>query len=337
MKLSVALQMDAMRGINPKGDSTWLLGLEAQKRGYSLFHYTPDNLSLTVGKPPAARGHALTLKPGDTPHYQLGPEETRALTDFDVIWLRQDPPFDLAYITTTHILEQVMDRVLVVNDPISVRNSPEKLLVTKYADLMPPTLITANRRDIAEFRAQQGDIIVKPLFGNGGRGVFHLRREDENLSSLLDLMFATSREPIMAQRYLPEIKQGDKRVILVDGVAVGAVNRLPKPGDVRANLHVGGAAEKCVLTPRDQEICQRIGADLRQMGLVFVGIDVIGNYLTEINVTSPTCLYEINQFDQTCLEGKIWDAVLSRLSRRAAPPRPTQSTDHRAAYQLDPQ
>ncbi|MDI9349150.1 MAG: glutathione synthase [Candidatus Symbiobacter sp.] len=324
--LKVALQMDPMPGINPQGDSTWLLGIEAQKRGYELFHYTPDHLSLRVGCPPLARGHALGLAPGQTPHYRLGAEQTRALTDFDVIWLRQDPPFDLAYISSTHILEHVRDQVLVVNDPVAVRNAPEKLLVTRYADLMPPTLISADRRDIAAFRAEQGEIILKPLYGNGGRGVFHLRPDDDNFGAVLDVFFAPGpgqsqglglgREPIMAQKYLPEIKQGDKRIILIEGKAVGAVNRIPKPGDARANLHVGGAAERGILTQRDQEICARIGGDLRDLGLVFVGIDVIGGYLTEINVTSPTCLYEINQLDQTCLEAKIWDAVLARLAAR---------------------
>lgn len=319
MRLKVAFQMDRMEVINPTSDSTWLLALEAQKRGYELFHYTPDHLTLEIGQPPKARGHVLTLRDAKiaakTPLYQLGDEETRALTDFDVIWLRQDPPFDLAYISSTHILEHISDRVLVVNDPVSVRNAPEKLLVTHYADLMPPSLISSDRREIAAFRAKYGDIIVKPLYGNGGRGVFHLRAGDENLGALLDMMFALGREPIMAQAYLPAIKQGDKRIILIDGAPAGAVNRLPKPGDARANLHVGGVAEKCSLTPRDREICARIGADLREKGLVFVGIDVIGDYLTEINVTSPTCLQEINLFDQACLESQIWEAVLTRLAK----------------------
>ena len=315
MSLLIGLQMDPMERINPAGDSTWVLGLEAQKRGFALFHYTPQNLTLNVGNVPTARGHGLTLQPGKNPHYVLGQEQVRALTDFDVIWLRQDPPFDLAYITSTHLLEQVMDRVLVMNNPISVRNAPEKLMVTKYADLMPPTLISQNRQEIDAFRAEHKDIIIKPLYGNGGRGVFHLRAGDENLSSLLEMMFAANPEPIMAQKYLLAIKQGDKRIILIDGMAAGAVNRLPHPGDVRANLHVGGAAEKSTLTARDRDICARIGDDLRELGLLFVGIDVIGTYLTEINVTSPTCLQEINRFDQTCLEAKIWDAVLTRLSR----------------------
>jgi glutathione synthase len=248
-------------------------------------------------------------------HYTFGPDEVLDLASVDVILLRQDPPFDMTYITTTHLLDHVTGRVLVVNDPASVRNAPEKLYVTRFPDLMPPTLITADRAAIRAFRAEHRDIIVKPLFGNGGAGVFHLRPDDENLGSLLDIFTRLSREPLMVQRYIPEIRQGDKRIILIEGEPVGAVSRMPAEGEARANLHVGGRAEKSPLTPRDREICARIGPVLRDAGQVFVGIDVIGDWLTEINVTSPTGIQEIGRHDGTDLSARIWDVIEGKIRK----------------------
>jgi len=231
----------------------------------------------------------------------------------DVVLMRQDPPFDMAYISATHILEHIHPRTLVVNDPAAVRNAPEKLLVTHFPDLMPPTLVTWDVAAIRAFRAEFGDIIVKPLFGNGGAGVFRIRPDDENLGALLEMHFDRSREPLMIQRYEPAVRQGDKRIILIDGEPAGALNRVPAQGEARSNMHVGGRPERVALTPRDEEICARIGPMLREQGLIFVGIDVIGDYLTEINVTSPTGLQEIARFDGTNLAGRIWDRIEARI------------------------
>jgi len=243
------------------------------------------------------------------------------LATMDVVLMRQDPPFDMAYITATHLLEHIHPKTLVVNDPVQVRNAPEKLLVTHFEELMPPTLITADRAQILDFRAEYKDIVLKPLFGNGGAGVFHVTPGDENLNSLLELFTQLYREPVIVQAYLPEVRQGDKRIILVDGQAAGAVNRVPASGEARSNLHVGGKAMKAELTARDREICEAIGPTLRERGLIFVGIDVIGNYLTEINVTSPTGIQEIDRFDDVCIEAQIWDAI--ELRRAAASTVPT--------------
>ncbi len=311
MSLRVAIQMDPMETVNIHGDSTFALALEGQKRGYELYHYLPTTLSLNNGVV-SAWGNRLTVQRVAGDHFRLGPDEKLMLAEMDVVLLRQDPPFDMAYITTTHILEHIHPKTLVVNDPVAVRNAPEKLLITHFADLMPPTLISADRRDIAAFRQQHGDIIVKPLFGNGGAGVFHLRPEDENLNSLLEMFGQASREPLMVQRYLPAVRQGDKRIILVDGEAVGAINRVPAAGEARSNMHVGGRAEKIVLTERDREICARIGPTLKDQGLIFVGIDVIGDVMTEINVTSPTGIQEIERFDGTNIAALIWDAITRR-------------------------
>ncbi len=232
--------------------------------------------------------------------------------------MRQDPPFDMAYITATHLLEHVSRRVLVVNDPASVRNAPEKLVAMRFPELMPPTLVTSDRDEIIAFRARHGDIILKPLFGNGGAGVFRLTPQDENLNALLELFTVLYREPIMVQRYLPAVRAGDKRIVLIDGEAAGAVNRVPAAGEARANLHVGGRAAKSELTPREREICAAIGPMLRAEGLLLVGIDVIGDHLTEINVTSPTGLQEINRLDGVKLEIRVWDAIEARLAKRRA-------------------
>ena len=247
-------------------------------------------------------------------HFTLGAETELDLAGVDIVLMRQDPPFDLAYITATHLLDHIHPRTLVVNDPAEVRNAPEKLFVTRFDGLLPPTLIASDRDEILAFRAEHEDIVVKPLYGNGGAGVFHVGPEDENLGSLLDMYADIYREPIIVQRYLPEIRDGDKRIILVDGEAVGGVSRMPRDGDARANFHAGGAARKTALTPRERDICARIGPALRERGLVFVGIDVIGDYLTEINVTSPTGIQEINRLDGICIEASIWDAIERRFA-----------------------
>jgi glutathione synthase len=246
-------------------------------------------------------------------HYSFAPRETIDLAACDVVLMRQDPPFDMAYITATHVLEHIHPRTLVVNDPAHVRNAPEKLFVTHFPQLMPPTLITADAAEIAAFRAEFKDIIVKPLYGNGGAGVFRIKPDDENLSALIEMFTSASREPLMVQRYEPAVRQGDKRIILVDGKAEGAINRVPAAGEARANMHVGGKATKTELTKREREICETIGPELKKRGLIFVGIDVIGDWLTEINVTSPTGIQEIGRFDGTDLAAKIWDAIEAKL------------------------
>jgi glutathione synthase len=315
MPLRVAIQMDPIETINIDGDSSFVMGLSAEARGHKLWHYLPRQLTLRDGKAFArARPMSLRRKPGD--HFTLGDEEMLELSTMDVILMRQDPPFDMAYITATHILETVHPKTLVVNDPVHVRNAPEKLFVTHFPDLMPPTIITSDRQEILAFREYHKDIIVKPLFGNGGAGVFHIKPDDENLNALLELFTQLYREPIQVQRYVPEVRQGDKRIILIDGEAVGAINRVPAAGESRSNMHVGGRAEKSTLTARDREICDAIGPALRERGMIFVGIDIIGNYLTEINVTSPTGLQEVNRFDKVVLEDRIWDAIEKRLGRK---------------------
>jgi glutathione synthase len=312
MSLAVAIQMDPIETIDIDVDSTFALALEAQRRGHTLHHYLPRQLTLADGRL-TARARRLELRRERGRHFTLGAPETRELAQMDVILMRQDPPFDMAYITATHLLEHVRDEVLVVNDPVSVRNAPEKLFATHFPGLMPPTLITSDRDAILAFRREHGEIILKPLFGNGGAGVFRLGPADENLNALLELFTQIYREPIIVQRYLPEIRQGDKRIILVDGEAVGGVLRVPPAGEARANLHVGGKAVKTVLTGREHEICAAIGPTLKEQGLIFVGIDVIGDYLTEINVTSPTGIQEINRLDGVALETKVWDAIEDRL------------------------
>jgi glutathione synthase len=313
MSLAVAFQMDPLERIDPNADSTFMLALEAVKRRHALFHYLPQNLSLTQGRVTARARPFTAGRDGERP-FTVGAEEVIDLAALDVVLMRQDPPFDMAYITATHLLEHVHPGTLVVNDPVRVRNAPEKLFVTHFAELMPPTLISSDRTSILEFRKQHGDVIVKPLFGNGGAGVFHIGPGDENLNALLELFTQLYREPVVVQKYLPEVRKGDKRIILIEGEAVGAVNRVPAVGEARANLHVGGRAEKSGLTSRERDICAAIGPTLRDHGLVFVGIDVIGDYLTEINVTSPTGIQEINRFDGTQIEAGIWDAIEARVA-----------------------
>ncbi len=317
MSLAVAIQMDPIEPVNIDADSSFALALEAQRRGHTLFHYMVPHMSF-AHRVVRARGRPLTVRRERGNHATLGPWETRDLLDFDVILMRQDPPFDMGYITATHMLEHVHPRTLVVNDPAHVRNAPEKLFVTHFPDLMPPTLISSDPAEIAAFRREHKDIIMKPLFGNGGAGVFHITPEDENLNALLEMFTQRAREPVIVQRYLPEVRGGDKRIILVDGVAAGGVLRVPAKGEARANLHVGGTAMKTALTKREREICDAIGPELKKRGLVFVGIDVIGDYLTEINVTSPTGIQEISRFDGTDLAAQLWDAI---EVRRSATPR----------------
>lgn len=317
MTLSVALQMDPIGSIDISGDTSFALALEAQARGHSLWYYTPESLSLNEGRVEAV-GQTLALRDKADDHFTAGPPERRNLDSFDVILMRQDPPFDMAYITLTHLLEMLPASTMVVNNPAEVRNAPEKLLVTMFTELMPPTLISRDTDAIKAFRDHHRDIIVKPLFGNGGAGVFRLAPDDQNLNALLEMFLSVSREPVMVQRYLPEVRQGDKRVILVDGEPVGAVNRVPSAGEARSNLHVGGTAEATELTARDREICAIIGPELRKRGLLFVGIDVIGDYLTEINVTSPTGIREIQRLTGTNIAAMTWDAIERKKSGHAS-------------------
>jgi glutathione synthase len=308
MSLAVAIQMDPMEGIDIEADSTFALAIEAERRGHALFHYLPQDLTFRHGRV-LAKAHAMNVRQEKGSHFTFGARQSIDLAAVDVVLMRQDPPFDMAYITATHLLEHLMKTTLIVNDPVEVRNAPEKLFVTHFAKLMPPTLITSDREEILSFRKEYGDIVLKPLFGNGGRGVLHVSPEDENLNALLELFTELYREPIVVQRYLPEVRDGDKRIILVEGKAVGAINRIPPPGEARSNLHVGGKAEKAQLTAHDRLICESIGESLRERGLIFVGIDVIGKCITEINVTSPTGIREIDRFDNISVEEKIWDAI----------------------------
>ena len=311
MTLTVAVQMDPIERINVRGDSTLALLLEAQKRGHKLSYYTPDRLAQRDGRVFAAV-QGLQVRDAVGSHFTLTEPRRVELTEFDVVLLRQDPPFDLAYITTTHLLERIHPKTLVVNDPAEVRNAPEKLFVTQFADFIPPTLITSDRAEIAEFRAQHKDIILKPLYGNGGAGVFRVRADDENLGALLEMFTQFYREPVIVQRYVPEVRQGDKRIILVDGVFAGAINRVPAAGEARSNMHVGGRPEKTELSRREHDICAAIGPELKRRGLIFTGIDVIGDYMTEINVTSPTGIHEVRRFGGADIAALVWDAIERR-------------------------
>jgi len=315
MKLTVAIQMDHVSTIDIEGDSTFVLGMEAQRRGYAVWHYTPPEL-IFLDRKVLARAQPMKLRREKGNHFTLGEAETIDLSTFDVVLLRQDPPFDMSYITTTHLLEHIHPRTLVVNDPASVRNAPEKLFVTHFDNVMPPTLISADPRAIRAFWKEHKEIILKPLFGNGGAGVFRVRPDDENFNSLLEMFSQRSREPVIAQRYLPAVRQGDKRIILIDGKAVGVINRVPAEGEARSNMHVGGVAVKDVLTKRDKELCEIIGPELARRGLLFVGIDVIGDYITEINVTSPTGIWEIRRFDGTDIASLIWNAIEAKVRER---------------------
>lgn len=311
MPLKVAIQMDPIGAIDITADTTFRIAEEAQARGHSLFYYTPDRLYWNEGRV-MARGWPLELRRVVGDHYTLGPEQDVDLGAYDVVWLRQDPPFDMGYITTTHLLEHLRPGTLVCNDPFWVRNFPEKLLVLKFPALIPPTVIARDLDTLRAFKAEHGDIILKPLYGNGGAGVFRLEHGDRNLAALHELFTGMSREPLIAQKFLPAVEKGDKRVILVDGAPLGAINRVPAEGETRSNMHVGGRAERAALSARDLEICAAIGPTLRDHGQLFVGIDVIGDYLTEINVTSPTGLQELERFEAENLAAGIWTAIEAR-------------------------
>jgi glutathione synthase len=313
MSLKTAFQMDPIERIDITGDSSFALLLEAQARGHEIFYYTPDHLSMAGGKV-VAQGHRLDVDDRQGAHFRLSDPRSVDLADYDVVHLRQDPPFDLAYLTTTHLLQRLQPKTLVVNDPFWIRNSPEKIFVLDFLDLMPETLITRSLAQVRAFRETHKDIIVKPLFGNGGAAVFRIAPGDTNLNALVELFGIVFREPMMVQRYVPEVRQGDKRIILVDGEFAGAINRVPAADETRSNMHVGGRPEAAELTAREREICARLGPELKRRGLIFVGIDVIGGYLTEINVTSPTGIREVKRFGGRDIAQMIWDAIERKVS-----------------------
>ncbi len=311
--LKVGFQMDPVERINIDADSSFRLALEAQARGHSLCYWTPDRLAYVEGRI-VARGQTLEVRREQGNHATLGPLREIDLADLDVVWLRQDPPFDMGYITNTHLLDRIHPGTLVVNDPTWVRGWPEKLMVLDFPELTPPTAVARDLETLKAFKAKHGDVILKPLYGNGGAGVFRLTPDDRNLNSLYEVFTSINREPLIMQKFLPAVSKGDKRVILVDGEPVGAINRVPAEGETRSNMHVGGRPEKVALTDRDREICAAIGPRLRDAGQIFVGIDVIGDYLTEINVTSPTGLQELERFDGTNASAMIWEAIERRCT-----------------------
>ncbi|MDG2298852.1 MAG: glutathione synthase [Planktomarina sp.] len=312
MPKKIAFQMDPIEQVDIEGDSTFKLALEAQNRGYHIYYHTPNMLAFEDGRV-TAKGQRMFLRNEVGNHVELDAIECLDLHDFDVVWLRQDPPFDMGYITTTHLLDFLGPDTLVVNNPFWVRNFPEKLLMLQFSDLIPPTTIARDLDVLKKFRTENGDVIVKPLYGNGGAGVFRLKPEDQNIASLHELFCNINTEPLIIQKYLADVVKGDKRVILVDGEPIGAINRIPATGETRSNMHVGGRPEKIALTKRDKEICSIIGPTLRKRGQLFVGIDIIGDYLTEINVTSPTGLQELDRFDGINAAGQIWDAIETKL------------------------
>src|SRR5882672_4563497 len=308
MALTVAIQMDPVERVDIAGDSTFALGLEAQARGHKLLYYGPRDLTLRE-RDVVARVRPLGLRNTRGDHFTLGESSMYDLSTADVVLMRQDPPFDMAYITATHILERIHGKTLVVNDPKEVRNAPEKLFVTEFADFIPPTLITSDLREIRAFRNEHKDIIIKPLYGNGGAGVFRLKQDDENFGALMEMFTLFYREPVIVQRYLAEVRKGDKRIILVDGEFAGAINRVPAAGEARSNMHVGGRPEATALTKRERDICAALGPELKKRGLIFTGIDVIGDYMTEINVTSPTGIHEVRRFGGADIAALIWEAI----------------------------
>jgi len=316
MPLKVAVQMDPIASINPLADSTFALMLEAQVRGHELAYYTPNTLALRDNHVSASVAPIELFDKPKGEHFALGEFFRADLSAYDVVLMRQDPPFDMNYITLTHLLERIHPETYVVNAPASVRNAPEKILVTEFPELMPPTLVTRDRALIHAFRKEHGNIIVKPLYGNGGAGVFFIQEGDHNLVSLLELFERNYPEPFMIQRYLPEVRKGDKRIIIVDGEAVAGLNRVPSEGEARSNMHAGGRPELSPLTGREREICAAIGPALKERDLIFVGIDVIGSYLTEINVTSPTGIREIKRFGGPDIAPMIWDAIEKRRQGR---------------------
>ncbi len=311
--MKIAIQMDPIERVNVNADTTFDLALEAYGRGHEIFVYEPSQLAMRDGKVSARTRKAGALKRAQGEHVTLAGEEILDLHGVDIVLVRQDPPYNMAYITACHILERLKDDALVVNDPRSIRDAPEKLFVTEFPDLAPPTLITRDLGRIRAFREEHGDMILKPLYGNGGAGVFRLSSDDSNFNALTELFMQAFAEPVIAQQYLPAVRKGDKRIILLDGEAVGALNRVPASGETRSNLHVGGKAEAVEMTERDQEICDRIGPALSQKGLILVGIDVIGDYLTEINVTSPTGVQEIRRFGGPDISALFWDWAEGRM------------------------
>src|SRR6201986_4968789 len=316
MALTAAIQMDPIEKIDIGGDSTFALALEGQSRGHTLLYYGPRDLTFRDGVVSAVvRPLQVRATKGD--HFTLGEAERLDLAKTDVVLMRQDPPFDMAYITATHILERIHPETLVVNDPAHVRNAPEKLFVTEFKDFMPPTLITTDRAEIASFRDEHKDIILKPLYGNGGAGVFRVKQDDENFGSLMEMFTFFYREPMIVQRYLPDVRKGDKRIILVDGEFAGAIHRVPAAGEARSNMHVGGRPEATELTSREKAICAAIGPELKKRGFIFTGIDVIGDYMTEINVTSPTGIHEVRRFGGADIAAVVWDAIEKKRSVKA--------------------
>jgi glutathione synthase len=314
MALTVAIQMDPIEKIDIGGDSTFALALEAQVRGHGLLYYGPRDLSFNEGKV-TARVKPLNVRSVKGDHFALGESFVYDLSAADVVLMRQDPPFDMSYISATHLLERIHPKTLVVNDPREVRNAPEKLFVTEFADFIPPTLITSDVREVRDFRERHKEIIIKPLYGNGGAGVFRIGPGDENLGALLEMFTQFYREPVIVQRYLPEVRKGDKRIILVDGEFAGAINRVPASGEARSNMHVGGRPEKTDLTPRERDICAAIAPELKRRGLIFTGIDVIGDYMTEINVTSPTGIHEVKRFGGADIAKLVWDAIEAKIRK----------------------
>jgi glutathione synthase len=313
MSLNVAVQMDPIQSISIKGDSTFAMMLEAQGRGHTLFYYQTKTLALASGIL-SATGHAIRVRDELPNYFTLGEEERVSLSEFDVVLMRQDPPFDMGYITATHMLDHIHPKTLVVNDPTEVRNAPEKLFVLNYKEFMPPTLVTRDASELAAFRMEHEDIILKPLYGNGGAGVFRIRGSDQNFSSLLELFGLTfPHQPYMAQKYLPDVRKGDKRIILVDGKYAGAINRVPAAHESRSNMHVGGRPEPTTITKREREICEAMGPELKKRGFIFVGLDVIGDYVTEINVTSPTGIREVKRFGGADIAALLWDAIEAKV------------------------
>jgi len=313
MTLRIACQMDPIDRIDIRGDSTFAILLEAQRRGHDMFYYVPQDLALH-GQRLLARGATLKVEDKEGDHYRLSKRCVEDLSTRDVVLLRQDPPFDMSYVTTTHLLERIHPETLVVNDPAQVRNAPEKVFVLDFLDLMPPTIITRSLDDVQDFRAEYKDVILKPLYGNGGAAIFRIGPKDTNVASLVELFQTVFREPFMVQQYRREIEEGDKRIILVDGEFAGAINRLPPEGETRSNLHVGGVAKPTTLTLRDEEICGRLGPQLKMRGLLFAGIDVIGPYLTEINVTSPTGIRQVKEFGGSDVAALIWDVIERKVA-----------------------
>lgn len=315
MTLNVAIQMDPIESIDINADGTFRIVREAQERGHRLFYYLPEDLVLEDGRL-LAKGCDLTVRQVESDHFSKSEALWKDLSEADVVWLRQDPPFDMSYVTTTHLLETIMRDTLVVNDPFWVRNYPEKLIVWKFPEIIPPTVIARNLESLSAFRAKHGDIIVKPLYGNGGAGVFFVKNDDMNFNALCEMFLASNREPVILQKFLPDVRSGDKRVILVDGDPVGAINRVPAANEARSNLHVGGIAEAASLTARDREICAAVGPVLKDAGQIFAGIDIIGGYLTEVNITSPTGIVELERFTGINSAGLIWDAIEAKLADR---------------------